>query len=86
MKAIVAIMCLIIAALSAAESPADAQGAPPDSRPQSNQRLSHQMNQPPPDPASRTILSNDIIEEIRQLYLQAKKELEQKAATPNKAQ
>ena len=86
MKAIVAIMFLIVFAVSAVELPADAQGTPTDSRPQSNQWLSHQMNQPPPDPAKRTILSDEIIEEIRQLYLQAKKELEQKAATPNKAQ
>jgi len=82
MKAFVVIMFLIVFAVSAAEPPAHAQAAPTDTRPQSNQWLSHQMNQPPPDPGKKIILSDEIIEEIRQLYLQAKKELEQKAAAP----
>ncbi len=86
MKAVLAIVFLILFAVSAAESPADAQAAPADPRPQSNQWLSHQMNQPPPDPAKKTILSDEIIEEIRQLYLQAQKEVEQRAAAPKKPQ
>jgi len=86
MKAMLAIAFLILVALNAAESPVYAQAAPADSRPQPNQWLSHQMNQPPPEPARRTSLSDDIIEEIRQLYLQAQKELEQKTGTQKKTQ
>lgn len=84
MKAIVAIVFLILLAVSVAEVPVCAQSAPADARPHSNQWLSHQMNQPPPDPGKKTILSDEIIEDIRQLYLQAKKELEQKATAPKK--
>jgi len=86
MKAMLAIIFVILVALNAAESPVYAQAAPADPRSQPNQWLSHQMNQPPPDPARRTTLSDDIIEEIRQLYLQAQKELEQKSASQKKTQ
>lgn len=84
MKAVVAVILLIMLTINTVDVPAQTQTAPADARPQSSQWLSHQMNQPPPDPGTKTILSEEIIEEIRQLYLQAKKELEQKAASPNK--
>jgi hypothetical protein len=45
----------------------------------SDQWQSHQMNQPPPDNSDKYSASKDRLEEIRQLYLQAKQELEKKA-------
>ncbi|MCA1960388.1 MAG: hypothetical protein LDL33_06295 [Desulfomonile sp.] len=86
MKSMLGIIFLVLFTVSAADSPVFAQAAPADSRPLPNQWLSHQMNQPPPDPPKRTILSDEIIEEIRQLYLQAQKELEQKTATQKNTQ
>ncbi|MFC1834133.1 hypothetical protein ACFL2Q_05290 [Thermodesulfobacteriota bacterium] len=58
--------------------PSNAQTAE-DSRNTSSQRwFSHQMHQPPPDDNPRNKLSRKRINDIRQLYLQAKKELEAK--------
>jgi len=45
---------------------------------QVDQWVSHQMNQPLPDDGKKFKLSQDIIDEIRRLYLQAKKEQEAK--------
>jgi hypothetical protein len=42
-----------------------------------DQWLSHQMNQPPPG-TDKYSISQNRLEEIRQLYLQAKQELEKK--------
>jgi hypothetical protein len=44
-----------------------------------NQWISHQMNQPPPTRDNNTI-SQDRMDEVRDLYLQAKQEAEKKAA------
>lgn len=57
---------------------ADAQtarqtGATPD------QWNSHQMNQPPPTTNPKNAFSDKLVEEIRQLYLQAKKEQDAKS-------
>ncbi len=51
---------------------------PPDSR-SSDQWVSHQMNQPPPGAGDKYSISHDRLDEIQQLYLQAKKELDAKA-------
>jgi hypothetical protein len=48
------------------------------------QWVSHQMNQPPPETGVKNNLSQERIEEIRQLYELAKREAEQRAKTaPN---
>jgi len=62
-------------------STAQAQAVqPPDSR-SSDQWVSHQMNQPPPGAGDKYSVSPDRLDEIQQLYLQAKKELDAKADT-----
>jgi hypothetical protein len=53
---------------------------PPGSR-SSDQWVSHQMNQPPPGAGDKYSVSPDRLDEIQQLYLQAKKELDAKADT-----
>ncbi len=59
-------------------TPARSQTAPiSTSRP--NQTLSHQMNQPTPKPSKRYELSQKTVDEIADLYLAAKKELEAKS-------
>jgi hypothetical protein len=55
-------------------------GAPPG-----DQWVSHQMNQPPPDVTDKNALSPEAVDEIEQLYLQAKKELDAKAASAPQA-
>jgi len=45
--------------------------------PATDQWVSHQMNQPPPG-TDKYSISQQRLEEIRQLYLQAKQELEKK--------
>ncbi|MGB6065441.1 MAG: hypothetical protein WBG50_11565 [Desulfomonilaceae bacterium] len=56
-----------------------AQTTLPHNAPSSNQWVSHQLNQPPPN-ASKNNISRDRLNEIEQLYLQAKKESDGKAA------
>lgn len=58
------------------------QTAPQGRQDSSNQWVSHQMNQPPPDRGKKYELSEDIVEEIRQLYLRAKQEIEVKTQQP----
>jgi hypothetical protein len=52
----------------------------------SDQWVSHQMNQPPPDSGSKHQLSDAMIDEIRQLLQQSEKDLagtaERKKTTP----
>jgi hypothetical protein len=56
------------------------QPAQPDGSVSPNQWVSHQMNQPPPPPASeRHKISQERIDELQQLYELAKKEQENKA-------
>lgn len=45
-----------------------------------DQWVSHQMNQPPPETGDKYSFSPGLIDEIKDLYLQAKKEYEAKAA------
>jgi hypothetical protein len=40
--------------------------------------MSHQMNQPGPEPSQKYKISQKLVDEIRQLYLQAKKEYDSK--------
>jgi hypothetical protein len=49
-----------------------------------DQWISHQMNQPPPDTSDKSALSPEMMEEIRQLYVQAKKEHESKTPLQSK--
>jgi hypothetical protein len=46
-----------------------------------DQWVSHQMNQPPPNP-EKFMMSRETVDEITQLYLDAKKEKETKAPSP----
>jgi len=46
--------------------------------------MSHQMHQPPPDPNDRYRISDQLLDEIRDLYVQAKRELEAKNQDRNK--
>ena len=68
--ALVAVGCLVAGPLAAQVT---SQGAPGST----DQWKSHQMNQPPPA-ADRHTISPDRLDEIRQLYLQARKELDDK--------
>jgi hypothetical protein len=47
-----------------------------------DQWVSHQMNQPPPNP-EKFMMSKETVDEIKQLYLDAKKEVETKAPAPD---
>jgi hypothetical protein len=44
-----------------------------------DQWVSHQMNQPPPETGDKYTFSPGLIDEIKELYVQAKKEYEAKA-------
>jgi hypothetical protein len=46
-----------------------------------DQWVSHQMNQPPPETGDKYSFSPGLIDEIKELYVQAKKEYEAKAAS-----
>ncbi len=61
--------------------PAYSQGVPTPAGNADRPRLwmSHQMNQPGPEPAQKYKISQKIVDEIRELYLQAKKEYDSKA-------
>lgn len=53
-------------------------GNPQNLSKSSEQWISHQMNQPPPETRDKYVISQEQIEEIKQLYLQAQKELDAK--------
>ncbi len=80
MKAVL-ILCCILAGimLCLTHIPAHAQQPQQAGRGSPDQWLSHQMNQPPPDSGAKD-LSQDRVDDIRQLYEQAKKEAAAKAA------
>jgi hypothetical protein len=63
-----------------------AEAADVGKKPSSNQWVSHQMNQPPPPSGSRNQLSDDVVEDVRQLYLQAMKEQDAKGAKQDSGQ
>ena len=53
-----------------------AQGLPQTTRTNPDQWRSHQMNQPAPAASENNDLSNERLEEIKQLYMEAQRELE----------
>ncbi len=61
-------------------APADAQTAQQTGSTNPDQWISHQMNQPPPTQDKYSV-SQDRLNEIRDLYLQAKQEAEKKTST-----
>lgn len=69
---------LLMISLSLAAPAVHSQTVPQSPQTSSNQWISHQMNQPPPDVGKKSELSEEIVEEIRQLYLRAKQEIEAK--------
>jgi hypothetical protein len=80
MKSLIYLCCMLVATmLCLTYIPAEAQQAQQGSRGSSDQWLSHQMNQPPPDSGGKN-LSKDRLDDIRQLYDLAKKEAAAKAA------
>ena len=74
-------MSLAVVVFACCVSIAQAQVAQPQDSRSSNQWVSHQMNQPPPGAGDKYNVSQDRLNEIQQLYLQAKKDLDAKADT-----
>jgi hypothetical protein len=72
------IAVIIVSSAAIAQAPTAAQ--PSDSS-SSKQWVSHQMNQPVPGAGDKNNVSQDRLDEIQQLYLQAKKESDAKAGT-----
>ncbi|MBI5568780.1 MAG: hypothetical protein HY914_02445 [Desulfomonile tiedjei] len=72
---VTALLCLAFAPDRARAQSAPATNPPPTD----SQWLSHQMNQPPPADNPKYAISQERVDEIVQLYLQAKKEAEAKA-------
>ncbi len=73
------IFIVLVALLSTQCNIASAQTTSQNAPANADQWQSHQMNQPPPGGNDRYSVSQDRLNEIRQLYLQAKQELEKKA-------
>jgi hypothetical protein len=77
MKSLIVIIWVTLSIFFSAQwNPATAQ-VTSQNPPAADQWLSHQMNQPPPG-TDKYSISKDRLEEIRQLYLQAKQELDKK--------
>ncbi len=72
------------AALCWIPSPVAAQSAQQAGAASPDQWISHQMNQPPPA-QDKNAVSQDRLDEVRDLYLQAKQEAEKKAAAKDDA-
>jgi hypothetical protein len=79
MKSVLSLISLMVVILTCCALLAQAQVAQPKDSPSSDQWMSHQMNQPPPGAGDKHSVSQDRLNEIQQLYLQAKKELDAKA-------
>ena len=80
MKSVLLLTCLVVVVFACCVSTAQAQAVqPPDSR-SPDRWVSHQMNQPL-GTGDKYSVSQDRLDEIQQLYLQAKKELDAKAGT-----
>ncbi len=69
---------MLIALLSSNCNIASAQVTSQNPPAKTDQWQSHQMNQPAPDNNDRYSISKGRIDEIRELYLQAKQELDKK--------
>ncbi|HMK35105.1 MAG TPA: hypothetical protein VK463_08565 [Desulfomonilaceae bacterium] len=79
MKFLLCLTCFLAVALPCSRpNPAGAQAVQYSGSSNTDQNISHQMNQPPPS-HDRFAVSQDRLDEIRQLYLQAKQEAEKKA-------
>ena len=78
MKSVLSFICLISFVLTWCALPAKAQVVQPKDSRSPDQWVSHQMNQPPPGAGDKRGISKDRLDEIEQLYLQAKKELDAK--------
>jgi hypothetical protein len=70
---------IAIVSLCCISAPVDAQSAGHPGNASPSRWISHQMNQPPP-PTIKDAVSQDRLDDVRNLYLQAKQEAEQKAA------
>jgi hypothetical protein len=82
MKKFIQIFCSITICLAyTLVLPAYSQEIPVPSRDAARPELllSHQMNQPDPEAAKQYKISKKLVDEIRRLYLQAKKEFDSKA-------
>ncbi len=79
MKLVLTLISLLAAVPIWLVSTVYAQNAQSHDTPSSKQWISHQMNQPPPT-GSKHHISRDRLDEIEQLYFQAKKESDAKAA------
>jgi hypothetical protein len=76
---IIAAAAFIIPSLSMAGG-SDAFGVVNKKRQDPKRWMSHQMNQPPPDSGKRYKISQERLEEIRQMFLEAEKDLKKKSA------
>jgi len=78
MKISLFLVPVVLVCMATAKDPAYSESSPQPSPATSRQWVSHQMNQPPPDPSERYRISDDMLDEIRELYALAQKELEAK--------
>lgn len=84
MKSFLCAVCgLLIICLGSLDQPGHAQAPLKGKSVSPDPGASHQMNQPSPEPPKKFELSQQRIDEIRQLYLEAKKEIEAKQAHPS---
>jgi hypothetical protein len=81
MKLVLPLICLVAIVFALSISTAQAQAVQAPDTGSSDQWISHQMNQPPPGAGDKYHISKDRLNEIQQLYLQAKKEKDAKADT-----
>jgi hypothetical protein len=81
MKSVFFLISLIAVIIVSSVAIAQAPAAQPSNSNSSNQWVSHQMNQPPPGAGDKNNVSQDRLDDIQQLYLQAKKERDTKADT-----
>ena len=61
-------------------NPSEAQQTPAVSKKVTDQWMSHQMNQPPPAPSKKYRMSQELVNEIKELYLEAEKQFGNKPA------
>lgn len=75
MKFILTLLCSsFFFVMTSVSVPAGAQSTGQSAQPNPQQYMSHQMHQPPPDPNERYRISEQLIDEIRELYMLARKE------------
>ncbi len=83
MKAEIIALFALVTLISFASQPVHSQMDTQRARTNPEQWHSHQMNQPAPSASERDDLSNDRLDEIRQLYVEAQRELEKKPTPGN---